>query len=601
MSSKADPGREAEESLLYSARHGELSVVKALLEAKREGKLTLDINCKGKSRINYGWTPLHLATYFAHKEVVELLLDSGVNVDEVNDNGDTALHKASFTGNEELVILLLNYKADVNIMNGEGQTACDVSKTHDVQRLLEAAQRAERVDKERRLLTAAKDGRVEEVQALLSGVSPPNINSVDSQGNSGLHCAAYRGQARVAVLLLQNGIDTTLRNNTGQLAIDLAKDDEMREVLSVRPVQKLQRTAARFEGPLLKKSRFLGWRPVWAVLQRGVLMYYGCRAEAARGAARGDKKYLDGARLAAPHAQPALLLLHYSDGDSHRLAVDAAEPDTLAARQSWITALNEHIAYSGHYLWAGAGPETAKEATEDDDCKPLGSMQDALTTANNRLAVLETQLRECGAIVAALDNCAAQASSLHHSAYMRFQHACGTGAEALSSLRHCAALVAQARDRDQARLARELERNRVLEEALAALARTHHALEMSVADEITKSKRKKKLSQTESKENFFDVYDDSGEDDDTLVTAGLCSPLGALSPWGSSPDLAHTPASLDSEDEKTATNEAALQRAVSGSSWSFRSECSRGTLVSQDGHVYRNARPYRSPATPSSD
>lgn len=48
MSSKEeDPGVEAEESLLYSARHGELSVVKALLDAKKEGKLTLDINCKG--------------------------------------------------------------------------------------------------------------------------------------------------------------------------------------------------------------------------------------------------------------------------------------------------------------------------------------------------------------------------------------------------------------------------------------------------------------------------------------------------------------------------------------------------------------------------
>lgn len=39
---------ESEESLLYSARHGEVAVVKALLEAKRDGKLTLDINCKGK-------------------------------------------------------------------------------------------------------------------------------------------------------------------------------------------------------------------------------------------------------------------------------------------------------------------------------------------------------------------------------------------------------------------------------------------------------------------------------------------------------------------------------------------------------------------------
>lgn len=38
---------EAEESLLYSARHGEVAVVKALLDAKTESQLTLDLNCKG--------------------------------------------------------------------------------------------------------------------------------------------------------------------------------------------------------------------------------------------------------------------------------------------------------------------------------------------------------------------------------------------------------------------------------------------------------------------------------------------------------------------------------------------------------------------------
>lgn len=49
MSSKEEDGPrlEAQESLLYSSRHGELSVVKALLEARRDGKITLDINCKG--------------------------------------------------------------------------------------------------------------------------------------------------------------------------------------------------------------------------------------------------------------------------------------------------------------------------------------------------------------------------------------------------------------------------------------------------------------------------------------------------------------------------------------------------------------------------
>ncbi|CAB3241146.1 unnamed protein product [Arctia plantaginis] len=712
---------ETQESLLYSARHGELSVVKALLDAKNEGKLTLDINCKGKNKTNLGWTPLHLATYFGHTEVVRALLEAGANVDEVNDTGDTALHKASFIGNEDLVIQLIKHKADVNIMNGEGKTPCDMSKTRDVQRLLEAAERSERHERERLLLTAAREGRIDDIQELLSSPNTPNINCVDAQGNTCLHCAAYRGHTRLAVLLLQNGVDTTLRNNCGQLAIDMAKDTEMREVLSVRPVQRLQRTAARFEGPLLKRSRFLGWRTVWAVLQRGVLLYYGSRAEAARGGThwRG-RKYLDAASLNVSDTEPALIVLHFSDGDTHRLAVPQGDRDIAVARQSWVTALNEHIAYSGHYLWAGASPDTAREATEDleDECKPLGSMQDSLTAATNSLALLDTQLRECAAIVAALDKSINVGNSLHHSAYMRFQHACGTGSEALSALRHCAALVAQARDADSARLTREvrihvarsalsalvaqardadsarltrevrihvarsalsalvaqardadsarltrevrihvarsalsalvaqardadsarltrevrihvarsalsalvaqardadsarltreIERNRVLEEALAALARTHHALEMSVAEELTKSKRKKKSAShstlNESKDNFFDVFENSDDEDDTLVTAGLSSPLGALSPWGSSPDLTRYTPIGSVDGDKTPTNEeeewspgsgGSLRTALSGAS-------SRGTLVSQGGHVYRNARPYRKNTHPSS-
>lgn len=45
------------------------------------------------------------------------------------------------------------------------------------------------------------------------------------------------------------------------------------------------------------------------------------------------------------------------------------------------------------------------------------------------------------------------------------------------------------------------------------------------------------------------LFVDSDDEDDTLVTAGLSSPLGALSPWGSSPDLTrHTPiGSVDGE------------------------------------------------------
>ena len=61
---------------------------------------------------------------------------------------------------------------------------------------------------------------------------------------------------------------------------------------------------------------------IQAVLQRGVLLYYGSRAEAAREKGRWrDRKYLDGAKLSAPDSEPALMLVAFSDGDNHRLAV----------------------------------------------------------------------------------------------------------------------------------------------------------------------------------------------------------------------------------------------------------------------------------------
>lgn len=53
-------------------------------------------------------------------------------------------------------------------MNGEGKTPCDVSKTRDVQRLLDAAERSERHERERLLLTAAKEGRIDDIQELVS-------------------------------------------------------------------------------------------------------------------------------------------------------------------------------------------------------------------------------------------------------------------------------------------------------------------------------------------------------------------------------------------------------------------------------------------------
>uniref|UniRef100_A0A8C6ZNS8 Oxysterol binding protein like 1A n=1 Tax=Nothoprocta perdicaria TaxID=30464 RepID=A0A8C6ZNS8_NOTPE len=89
---------EAEQQLLHDARNGNSEEVKQLLDTMDKGQIIFNINCKGRSKSNLGWTPLHLACYFGHAVVVEDLLKAGADVNVLNDMGDTPLHRAAFTG-----------------------------------------------------------------------------------------------------------------------------------------------------------------------------------------------------------------------------------------------------------------------------------------------------------------------------------------------------------------------------------------------------------------------------------------------------------------------------------------------------------------------
>uniref|UniRef100_A0A2K5KGA2 Uncharacterized protein n=1 Tax=Colobus angolensis palliatus TaxID=336983 RepID=A0A2K5KGA2_COLAP len=89
---------EAEQQLLHHARNGNAKEVQQLLETMARNEVIADINCKGRSKSNLGWTPLHLACYFGHRQVVQDLLKAGAEVNVLNDMGDTPLHRAAFTG-----------------------------------------------------------------------------------------------------------------------------------------------------------------------------------------------------------------------------------------------------------------------------------------------------------------------------------------------------------------------------------------------------------------------------------------------------------------------------------------------------------------------
>ncbi|KAL0268447.1 UNVERIFIED_CONTAM: hypothetical protein PYX00_010395 [Menopon gallinae] len=501
--------QELEELLLYASRHGDSRMVSQLLAERDRKSLDFDISCKGKTKSNLGWTPLHLATYFGHEAVVEQLLKAGCDVNSVNNAGDTSLHKAAFIGREDIVLLLLQYNASVSVSNGEGKKACDVAKSEsDVHKLLTAALAADIRRKEERLLTASRENDLATIRQLLKDPEPPSINCVDGQGNSGLHCASYRGHKEAAVLLLQNGIDTTIRNNSGQLAVDLARGTQMQQVLNVKPVKVLQKSADRFEGQLLKRSRFLGWKPVWAVLERGVLTYFNSRGDGSTGMKRKDFKYLDGAKVTPLEHDSYTFIIHFSDTAIHRLSVVEYEDQPSSGqieRQKWINALNEHIAFNNHYVCHGQVLYDSDEEQEAiENLKPLGSMKESLQDATAYKQVLEKHLKESEMLLRAMgSNSFVHTEAILKTVHKRFQDLYDTSSEMLSSLNHCLTLFAQQEELRIIQLKQEQEKCRVLEEALNVLAKEHHELEQSLASQVTGGHKMKTRSP-----RFYDTSDD---------------------------------------------------------------------------------------------
>jgi ankyrin repeat protein len=89
--------------LLVAVENGDLERLMELIE---KGADALGI------KTDEGYTLLHWASYYGHKDIVKYLIEIGANVNTTSIDGKTPIYWAKQNGHREVVDLLIHYGAN---------------------------------------------------------------------------------------------------------------------------------------------------------------------------------------------------------------------------------------------------------------------------------------------------------------------------------------------------------------------------------------------------------------------------------------------------------------------------------------------------------
>ncbi|XP_008285476.1 ankyrin repeat domain-containing protein 6b [Stegastes partitus] len=209
----------------------------------------------------YGRSPLHLAAYKGHIEVVRILLKAGCDLDIQDDGEQTALHRAAVVGNGDVISALIQEGCALDRQDKDGNTALHEVSWHgfsqSVKLLVKAGANVHAKNKagNTALHLACQNGHAQSSKVLLLGGSRPDsknhggdtclhvaarynhmamirillgafcsVSEKNLVGDTPLHVAAALNHKKTVRLLLEAGADSRICNNAGQTALDQARE-----------------------------------------------------------------------------------------------------------------------------------------------------------------------------------------------------------------------------------------------------------------------------------------------------------------------------------------------------------------------------------------
>ncbi|XP_011860448.1 PREDICTED: ankyrin-2-like [Vollenhovia emeryi] len=166
---------------------------------------------------------------------VDDLINQGVNVNVIDQDGRTPLHYAAKKHNEDIANALIKAGADINIKDQDGRTPLHwaaIERNEGVANaLIKAGADVNAKDDYGRipLHWAVNAGSIEVTQILLE--TKVNVNAQDKNGKAPLHLAAKENHAELVKVLLSNRADISVKDHHGDTPFNLTTNEEIKALL----------------------------------------------------------------------------------------------------------------------------------------------------------------------------------------------------------------------------------------------------------------------------------------------------------------------------------------------------------------------------------
>ncbi|KAK9965131.1 hypothetical protein ABG768_004240 [Culter alburnus] len=158
-------------------------------------------------------TPLHLAAEKSHNDIIEVLVKHEAKVNAVDNLGQTALHRAAHCGHLQTCRMLLSAGCDPLITSLQGFSPSQLAN-ESIQEILQEGAFTGNSDTDRQLLEASKSGDLEVVKKLCT-LQNVNCRDVEGRQSTPLHFAAGYNRVAVVEYLLQHGADVHAKDKGG--------------------------------------------------------------------------------------------------------------------------------------------------------------------------------------------------------------------------------------------------------------------------------------------------------------------------------------------------------------------------------------------------